>query len=72
MEWNFCTLIVVIDPEAAPPLVKHIIDFIHPMADFEAEEAMKELFHLLDRKAVAPATPQEKQAERKTDEVGAA
>jgi hypothetical protein len=72
MEWNFLRLILVIDPEAAPPLVKHIIDFIRPMADFEAEEAMTELFHLLDRKADAPATPQEKPAERKADEAGAA
>jgi predicted amidophosphoribosyltransferase len=49
VEWFFYSLPLLIDPEKAPPLVKSIIDFIDVLADFESEEVMLELHHLLDR-----------------------
>ncbi|MEI8378730.1 MAG: hypothetical protein WCJ09_01290 [Planctomycetota bacterium] len=51
VQWNFYSLVLTIDPEKAPPLIKNIIEFIGPMPDFEADEAMKELYRLFDRKS---------------------
>src|SRR5436190_137915 len=61
VEWLFYSLPLVIDPDTAPPLVKRVIAFIRPMADSEAEEAMKELYQLLDRKSAgsSAAAPQQ-------------
>lgn len=50
VHWNFYSVVLTLNPEAAPPLVKHMIDFISRLPDFEAEEAMIEVYHLFDRK----------------------
>jgi hypothetical protein len=51
IEWNFYSLVLIVDPETAPPLVKTIIEALSAMADFEAEEALKEVYQMFDRKA---------------------
>jgi len=51
VEWNFLSMVLIIDPEKAPPLVRMIVDFLAPMADYEAEETLKQVYQLFDRKS---------------------